>query len=167
MSEPTYGMTNVVRGLNYRCREGLDHRHRNQPCGQGLADHRRWAGIGGRECGPEDRGQGVPGHAGRSLDGHWPGVGVRGAAGAHPRQLRTERGPGRRGRGRGTEAAIDLDIVIEYGVSIADLGRRIQRNVKQSVELMTGLRVVKVNVAVDDVHLPAPGEQVTTPSRVS
>ena len=66
-----------------------------------------------------------------------------------------------------TEAAIDLDIVIEYGVSIADPGRRIQRNVKQSVELMTGLRVVEVNVAVDDVHLPAPGEQVTTPSRVS
>ena len=67
-----------------------------------------------------------------------------------------------------TEAAIDLDIVVEYGVSIAELGRSIQRNVKQSVERMTGLRVVEVNVAVDDVYLPGTGDQdTTTPSRVS
>jgi uncharacterized alkaline shock family protein YloU len=39
-------------------------------------------------------------------------------------------------------------------VSIADLGRSIQRNVKQSVERMTGLEVVEVNVNVDDVKLP-------------
>ena len=68
-----------------------------------------------------------------------------------------------------TEAAIDLDIVVEYGVSIAELGRSIQRNVKQSVERMTGLRVVEVNVAVDDVYLPGTGsdDQDTAPSRVS
>src|SRR5579859_7198277 len=67
-----------------------------------------------------------------------------------------------------TEAAIDLDIVVEYGVSIAELGRSIQRNVKQSVERMTGLRVVEVNIAVDDVYLPADGDQdTTTPTRVS
>jgi uncharacterized alkaline shock family protein YloU len=66
-----------------------------------------------------------------------------------------------------TEAAIDLDIVIDYGVSIAELDRSIQRNVKQSVELMTGLRVLEVNVAVDDVYLPGTNEQDATPSRVS
>ena len=65
-----------------------------------------------------------------------------------------------------TQAAIDLDIVIEYGASIADLGRSIQRNVKQSIERMTGLEVVEVNVSVDDVHLPtAEGEE--KPPRVS
>jgi uncharacterized alkaline shock family protein YloU len=32
---------------------------------------------------------------------------------------------------------------------------------------MTGLRVVEVNVAVDDVYLPGTDEQDTTPSRVS
>src|SRR5438067_13744593 len=58
-----------------------------------------------------------------------------------------------------TQAAIDLDIVVEYGVSIADLGKSIQRNVKQSVERMTGLEVVEVNVNVDDVYLPADDEQ--------
>jgi len=66
------------------------------------------------------------------------------------------------------EAAIDLDIVVEYGASIADLGRSIQRNVKQTVERMTGLRVVEVNIAVDDVYLPSDGDQQdTTQSRVS
>jgi uncharacterized alkaline shock family protein YloU len=63
-----------------------------------------------------------------------------------------------------TQAAIDLDIVIEYGASVADLGRSIQRNVKQSVERMTGLEVVEVNVNIDDVSLPDSGDD--TPSRV-
>src|SRR6202161_624612 len=54
-----------------------------------------------------------------------------------------------------TGAAIDLDIVVEYGVAIAELGRSIQRNVKQAVERMTGLRVVEVNIAVDDVYFPS------------
>jgi uncharacterized alkaline shock family protein YloU len=58
-----------------------------------------------------------------------------------------------------TQAAIDLDIVVEYGVSIADLGRSIQRNVKQAVERMTGLEVVEVNVNVDDLYLPGSGDQ--------
>lgn len=66
-----------------------------------------------------------------------------------------------------TEAAIDLDIVVEYGVSIAELGRSIQRNVKQAVERMTGLRVVEVNISVDDVYLPAADDDQNTPSRVS
>ena len=58
-----------------------------------------------------------------------------------------------------TQAAIDLDIVVEYGVSIADLGRSIQRNVKQAVERMTGLEVVEVNVSVDDLYLPGSDDQ--------
>ena len=66
-----------------------------------------------------------------------------------------------------TQAAIDLDIVVEYGVSIADLGRSIQRNVKQAVERMTGLDVVEVNITVDDLYLPDSDDQDDAPSRVS
>ena len=68
-----------------------------------------------------------------------------------------------------TEAAIDLDIVVEYGVSIADLGRSIQRNVKQAVERMTGLHVVEVNIAVDDVYLASDddNDDQSAASRVS
>lgn len=53
-----------------------------------------------------------------------------------------------------TQAAIDLDVVVEYGVSIGDLSQGIRRNVISSVERMTGLQVTEVNIAVDDVHLP-------------
>jgi uncharacterized alkaline shock family protein YloU len=55
------------------------------------------------------------------------------------------------------EAAVDLDIVVEYGVSANELGRGIQRNVKSSVERMTGLDVIEVNVNINDVHLPDDG----------
>ncbi len=67
-----------------------------------------------------------------------------------------------------TEAAIDLDIVVEYGVSIADLGKSIQRNVKLAVERMTGLEVVEVNINVDDLYMPDDNaEDQNAPSRVS
>jgi uncharacterized alkaline shock family protein YloU len=57
---------------------------------------------------------------------------------------------------------------VEYGVSIADLGRSIQRNVKQAVERMTGLEVVEVNVNVDDLYLPgSDGQDEDAPARVS
>ena len=65
-----------------------------------------------------------------------------------------------------TQVALDLDVVIEYGVSIADLGRSIQRNVKNAVERMTGLQVTEVNVSVGDVYLGDPSEQDAPPPRV-
>ena len=52
------------------------------------------------------------------------------------------------------QAAIDLTIVVEYGVGIVELVRAIRRNVIAAVEQMTGLDVVEVNVAVDDLHVP-------------
>ncbi|MDF9714752.1 Asp23/Gls24 family envelope stress response protein [Nocardioides sp. ChNu-153] len=51
------------------------------------------------------------------------------------------------------QAAVDLDIVAEYGVAIADLAAAIRRNVISSVERMTGLEVTEVNITVHDVFL--------------
>jgi uncharacterized alkaline shock family protein YloU len=51
------------------------------------------------------------------------------------------------------QAAADIEIVAEYGVSIADLASGIRRNVITSIEKMTGLQVTEVNVAVNDIHL--------------
>ncbi len=51
------------------------------------------------------------------------------------------------------QAAIDLELVAEYGVSITDLAAAIRRNVIASVERMTGLEVTEVNISVSDVHL--------------
>ncbi len=53
-----------------------------------------------------------------------------------------------------TQAAIDLDLIVEYGVSILELSQGVRRNVIGSVERMTGLEVTEVNISVDDVHLP-------------
>ncbi|WP_219418698.1 Asp23/Gls24 family envelope stress response protein [Pseudonocardia nigra] len=53
------------------------------------------------------------------------------------------------------QAAIDLAIVVEYGVSIAELSRAIRRNVIGAIERMTGLEVVEVNIAVGDVYIPS------------
>ncbi|WP_432020160.1 Asp23/Gls24 family envelope stress response protein [Streptomyces sp. 1222.5] len=52
------------------------------------------------------------------------------------------------------QAAVDLDVVVEYGVSIVDIAGDARTNVITAVERMTGLEVVEVNIAVDDVHLP-------------
>ncbi|KOV91990.1 MULTISPECIES: Asp23/Gls24 family envelope stress response protein [unclassified Streptomyces] len=57
------------------------------------------------------------------------------------------------------QAAVDLDVVVEYGVSIVDVAGGVRTNVISAVERMTGLEVVEVNVAVDDVHLPDEEEE--------
>jgi len=65
------------------------------------------------------------------------------------------------------QAAIDLDVVVEYGVAIADLAQSIRRNVISSVERMTGLQVTEVNISVDDIHIPSDDDEGSPePSRV-
>ena len=51
------------------------------------------------------------------------------------------------------QAAIDLDVVVEYGVSIPDVSKSVRNNVIQRVQRMTGLEVTEVNIAVGDVFL--------------
>ena len=50
------------------------------------------------------------------------------------------------------EAAVDVSIIVQFGKKIPDVSTEIQRNVKRSIETMTGLTVVEVNVHVHDVH---------------
>lgn len=49
------------------------------------------------------------------------------------------------------EAAIDASIILEYGYSAPKVFEELKRNIAQSVGQMTGLKVVEVNVRVDDV----------------
>lgn len=51
------------------------------------------------------------------------------------------------------QAAIDLEIVADYGVAIADVAVAIRTHVIESVEQMTGLEVTEVNITVLDVYL--------------
>ena len=49
-------------------------------------------------------------------------------------------------------AKIDVNIIVEYGARIPDVAFEIQSRVKSSVENMTGLKVLEVNVHVQGVH---------------
>ncbi|MFF0576086.1 Asp23/Gls24 family envelope stress response protein [Streptosporangium saharense] len=68
-------------------------------------------------------------------------------------------------RGRGVSAhvqdrtvAIDVSIVAEYGHVVMDVANEVKNNVARTVSRMLGMRVVEVNVGVEDVRLP--GEPV-------
>ena len=51
------------------------------------------------------------------------------------------------------QAAVDVDVVLDYGTSIADVAEGVRRNVISSIERMTGLEVTEVNVAVNDIFI--------------
>ncbi|MBW8798152.1 MAG: Asp23/Gls24 family envelope stress response protein [Streptomyces sp.] len=76
---------------------------------------------------------------------------VPGAGGGVTRGVKVEVGE--------SQAAVDLDVVVEYGVSIVDVAGDVRTDVISAVERMTGLEVVEVNIAVDDVHLPDEEEE--------
>jgi uncharacterized alkaline shock family protein YloU len=66
------------------------------------------------------------------------------------------------------QAAIDLDLIVEYGASIVELAKAVRRNVIGTVEQMTGLEVIEVNIAVNDIHIASDegGEVLTQVARV-
>lgn len=51
------------------------------------------------------------------------------------------------------QTAVDIDLVVDYGVSIPDVTQAVRDNVIQRLERMTGLQVTEVNITVDDVFL--------------
>jgi len=51
-------------------------------------------------------------------------------------------------------AAIDLYVIVEYGLKIPEIAFQVQENVRKNVESMTGLNVTAVNVHVQNVSVP-------------
>lgn len=66
------------------------------------------------------------------------------------------------------EAAIDLYIIVEYGYRIPDVAWSIQEKVKKSVETMTGLNVIEVNIHIQGVNIEKEHKKETPeePARV-
>jgi uncharacterized alkaline shock family protein YloU len=66
------------------------------------------------------------------------------------------------------QAAIDIDLIVEYGASIVEIAKAVRRNVIGSIEQMVGLEVIEVNIAVNDIHIPSDdgGEAPPQPARV-
>ncbi|MFD4244543.1 Asp23/Gls24 family envelope stress response protein [Streptomyces sp. NPDC058525] len=65
------------------------------------------------------------------------------------------------------QAAIDVELVVEYGFPVPDVARDVRENVISAVERITGLEVIEVNVAVNDVHLPGDDDLAGADSRVA
>ncbi|WP_107358022.1 Asp23/Gls24 family envelope stress response protein [Streptomyces agglomeratus] len=63
------------------------------------------------------------------------------------------------------QAAVDLALVVEYGVAITDVAGYVREDVIQAVERMAGLEVVGVNIDVNDVHLPGDEENESAEGR--
>ncbi|MFJ4969055.1 Asp23/Gls24 family envelope stress response protein [Streptomyces sp. NPDC088755] len=99
----------------------------------------------------------IAGIAIRETDGvHSVGRGASKALGAMTGRVSGSSGAGRAVKVEVGEkqAAIDVDVEVEYGVPIHELADRIRTQVVDAVETMTGLDVVEVNINVFDVHVP-------------
>jgi len=46
---------------------------------------------------------------------------------------------------------LDIMVMIEFGISIPDIALKIQENVKNTVETMTGLKVSQVNIHIQGI----------------
>ncbi|MBO4848755.1 MAG: Asp23/Gls24 family envelope stress response protein [Clostridia bacterium] len=54
------------------------------------------------------------------------------------------------------EAAVDISINVRYGYRIQEVCNNVQREIKSAIETMTSLRVVEVNVVVQNVTFDEP-----------
>jgi uncharacterized alkaline shock family protein YloU len=57
------------------------------------------------------------------------------------------------------QRAIDLEIVVDYRVSITDVASTVRENVISAIEWVAGLEAVEVNMAVSDVKLLNEGDE--------
>ena len=55
-----------------------------------------------------------------------------------------------------SDAALDIYIIVKYGVAIGEVAKQVQEGVKSTVESMTGLECRTVNVHVQGVSFPEP-----------
>ncbi|MEV7399651.1 Asp23/Gls24 family envelope stress response protein [Streptomyces sp. NPDC091267] len=99
----------------------------------------------------------IAGIAVRETDGiHSLGGGASRAMGAVKDRVSRSNDPGRGVKVEVGEkqTAIDVDIVVEYGIPILEAAKNIRTHVTDAVETMTGLEVVEINIKVLDVYVP-------------
>ena len=58
------------------------------------------------------------------------------------------------------EVAVDIAIVVEYGTPVPEIAQNIQMAVMKSIETMTGLKVVEVNLNVQGIKFKEQGASV-------
>jgi uncharacterized alkaline shock family protein YloU len=61
------------------------------------------------------------------------------------------------------EAAAGINIIVNYGLSIPLVAEAVRRNVIDRVEAMTGLTMIAVDIAVNDLYFPEDETEVEHP----
>ncbi|MGW1293683.1 Asp23/Gls24 family envelope stress response protein [Streptomyces sp. NPDC002533] len=123
-------------------------------------DRSEGSGVRGRTTIADNVVAAIAGIAIRETEGvHSIGRGASKALGAVTGRMPGSAGSSAAGRAVKVEvgekqAAIDVDIKVEYGTTIHELADLIRTNVTDAVETMTGLEVVEINIVVFDVHIP-------------
>ena len=105
------------------------------------------AGIAAQEVEGVRMGSGGTSQAVGSIMSAVPGVG----SGSESRGVSVEVGE--------VEAAVDLNLIVEYGRTIHQIAEAVRTNVIRRVENLVGLRVTEVNIAVNDIFFPQQEEQ--------
>ncbi|MEG0069090.1 Asp23/Gls24 family envelope stress response protein [Cetobacterium sp.] len=57
------------------------------------------------------------------------------------------------------ECSVEVYIIVEYGYQISEVAQNVQKNVLAAISTMTGLKVVEVNVFVQDVKILSDSDQ--------
>jgi len=112
----------------------------------------------------------IAGVAAREVDGVYAlGSGARGFGAVRERVpgAKPNVGKGVKGEVGEKQAALDIDLIVEYDVPIHKVAASVRTHVIEAVERTTGLEVVEVNISVNDVHLPSDqDEDESSESRV-
>ena len=62
------------------------------------------------------------------------------------------------------QAALDLDITVEYGYDIRELSKMLRENVASAIGKMAGKEVVEININVVDIKLPDTEDETSSQS---
>ena len=62
------------------------------------------------------------------------------------------------------ECACDITIVVKYGYRIQEVAQKVQQEIKNAIETMTGLKVVEVNVNVNGIYFEPEKKEEPAPA---
>lgn len=75
---------------------------------------------------------------------------------------------GKKGEGNGVSiafnedgAAVELNVIVQYGCKVNDVATVVQKRVKEAIETMTGIHVVRVDVIVAGLKLETENKSKT------
>ena len=67
----------------------------------------------------------------------------------------------------GSQVILDMTLIINYGQKIPEVTLEVQQKVKNSIEMMTGLEIISINIHVTGVHFDKPVDHTKSKNKKS